>query len=726
MEETRPFPSISQEEYREIWNKSSELDSFHKMHDDLSNSLEKMKQELTLYSIHYRYRLPWMKAKPNKGFTPEKYFIEKRPEKEKITKCNNSEITDFISRIYQNRKTIINTLTHNDRILGRTENIILNNSAVSIDSFTATMIIPSIFCDFIGDENIDDFIEAVGLAFDSFETEEEKYCLLLNFESSFLCRVLREFLLSPFLREYLGEQFSSFYKLLKTLGDASNFSVYQNFFSSFMKEFMQPSSSAPSFLYKLFQRISRHYIQQQVIITVLVNSFIIPLIVFPSVLGVMPPYQYYMFKNFDTIFNLKYYANTICKLPMQDKLIQNKPVISPSERVEASVIDDFITNIMKERVPEKKWNVPSISTITINCAAVKVFASLMSTDLYKELTSVSDDEILHFSTESATNSISLFDNNKLYLTTLKTILSSHPDIANETDPIKRANLALIKSVDSAAFIEEVDKEIVKFVERSSHMQNNLKKLERVLTATKKGYYKAEEIFCESITQQILLESSTKSELKKKKNVFLTDSQAFAAFIIKSVDTFAAKNPWCTPILSHIGKHFITTIMEKYPLKAFIEAHKELVELDEKFLAQKESMLADFDKNGFEEKSAVLLKSPNILKHALNSVMRGFLFESPISSAIEIAKALSTAEDLFMFQYGEPPEANQLMPLLAHLFMTNSLPSQLAFGRWLAHFLQPLLEKKQDWFKDEDLNALEHYFQFNAWMEDMMPGAHHDE
>ena len=98
----------------------------------------------------------------------------------------------------------------------------------------------------------------------------------------------------------------------------------------------------------------------------------------------------------------------------------------------------------------------------------------------------------------------------------------------------------------------------------------------------------------------------------------------------------------------------------------------------------------------------------------------FLFENPLPSALEIVKALRTVEDLFTFQYGEPPEANQLMPLLAHLFMKSSFPNPISFSKWLSHFLQPILEKKQEWFKEDDLNSLEHYFQFNAWMEDMMP------
>lgn len=726
MEKARPFSSISDEEYLSLWTKSVELSSFSKLHDDLTYSLKKIEQDLTLYFIHYRYRLPWMIAKPNKGFFTEKYFCERRPENEKIIKCDNADLIEFVSKIFENRTTIIATLAHNDRILGRTETLTFNNSIVSLDSFVSTFIIPSIFCDFIGEDNVNDFIEAVGLAFDSFDTEEKKYNLLLNFEGSFLCRVLREYFLSPFLREYIGEHFTCFYEFLNSLNESKGFSVYQRFFSLFMSEFVRPSSAQPAFLYKLFHRISKNYIPQQIIITVLVNSFIIPLIVFPSIFGVMPPYQYNILDNIDTIFNLRYYANTICKLPMQDKLIQNKSIISPAERVDASEIEEFIKTIMAKRDPENKWDVPSILTISIHGSALKVFASLLSADIDEEFTTISEDFIIYFNTKQDADEITLFNNNRLYNTTLDAVLSSHPDITNEIDSFRRADLALVKDVDPAAFLHEVDEAIELFVEKSSHLQKYIKKLEKVLSATKKGFIKTEEVFCESITQQILADSATKSELKKKKNAFLTDTQGFATFIIKSVDSFASKNPWCAPILPYIGKHFISSIMAKYPLNTFIEAHKDLIELDAKFLALKDDMLADFDKNGFEEKSAVLLKSTDILKYALNSVMRAFLFESPISSAIELVKALSTAEDLFSFQYGEPPEATQLMPLLAHLFMTGSLPNQLSFGKWLSHFLQPLLEKKPDWFKDEDLNALEHYFQFNAWMEGMMPGAQNEE
>jgi hypothetical protein len=61
-----------------------------------------------------------------------------------------------------------------------------------------------------------------------------------------------------------------------------------------------------------------------------------------------------------------------------------------------------------------------------------------------------------------------------------------------------------------------------------------------------------------------------------------------------------------------------------------------------------------------------------------------------------------------------------MPLLANLFILSPMPTPLSFGKWLSHFFQPLLQARPEWFDDEAMRPLEHYFQFNSWMAGMLP------
>jgi hypothetical protein len=55
-----------------------------------------------------------------------------------------------------------------------------------------------------------------------------------------------------------------------------------------------------------------------------------------------------------------------------------------------------------------------------------------------------------------------------------------------------------------------------------------------------------------------------------------------------------------------------------------------------------------------------------------------------------------------------------------------MPTPLSFGRWLNQFFQPLMDARPEWFADESLRPLEHFFRFNEWMADMLDSVSHSE
>jgi hypothetical protein len=162
-------------------------------------------------------------------------------------------------------------------------------------------------------------------------------------------------------------------------------------------------------------------------------------------------------------------------------------------------------------------------------------------------------------------------------------------------------------------------------------------------------------------------------------------------------------------------------MMHFPLAVISEEPNQRM-IDQLFLSKKMTLLAGLEKAGLDPSVERMIRSKEVFANAQHAVLRACLLENPVESATQIVLSLFVLEDLFVFQCGEPPEANQLMPLLANLFILSPTPTPLSFGKWLSHFLQPLLTAKPEWFSDDSLRPLEHYFQFNAWIEDMLESS----
>ena len=196
-------------------------------------------------------------------------------------------------------------------------------------------------------------------------------------------------------------------------------------------------------------------------------------------------------------------------------------------------------------------------------------------------------------------------------------------------------------------------------------------------------------------------------------------EGFANFIISHLETFQSKNQWAVPMMRMIARRFHAQVMKSFPISLFASTKNQLTLTDQKFLIQKFKFLESLEENGIDESVEKIVSCKDILAAAQTAVLRACVFENPLESAKQIVLGLFVVEDLFTFEFGAPPEANQLMPLLANLFILSPIPNPFSFGEWLAHFLQKLMELKPEWFSDDSMRSMEHYFQFNLWMKDML-------
>lgn len=716
MEINRPFPDLSTAEYAKIYQKVIGLDSYHEQYDDLISQLDSINTDTILYLHHYRYRLPWMIVKHTRNFQVEKLYSAFRPETDQLKRVDHSEIHEFFHSLVNDRLNILTKLAHNEQILTKSEPVLFNNCEVAIDSFVSSLVVPSLFGNFIGQQNVDDFIESVGRAFDSFD--EQPFDFFLNFESSFLCRVLREFFFSPFFREYIGHQFSgfqSFFTFKKTGSEGFSCPRFQSFISLFFQEFMTPLKTAPSFFRKLFRRITAKLTPSHVIITVILHSLIVPMIGFPTIFSVLPNYQQFQPENSQTVRFLRYYIGIVCGLPLPDDF-QDFPPIETFDRFDSNIVSKLIESLL-EPEPEVLWDIPNFQPNTISAAALKRTAKIFGVNL-PSLDNFNDMQILLFSPRKTLRALKL-EGNKKYQLLAHAILKTHPNHVRQVAPSIRAEISMTKNEDIADFTSAVEKETETILEATVDFQFKVDQMSRILNACMSEFASTEANMCVLFVRAIVEENSFKSEYKKKKQQMLANDKVFCTFLVSMIENFVAKNPHASPMISHITKFLLAFLMQSFSLQAFADAHPEMKSLDEKFMLRKQSMLEQFQKNGYDEKVAFLLKSDRILVPALNAVLSSHLYENPVESSKQIVLAVSTVEDLFSFQYNEPPEGNQLMPLLANLFMTSPAPNPLTFSKWLAHFVQPVVKTKPEWFKQDDLHALEHFFQFNAWMEDML-------
>ena len=740
-------------EHEEVYENCVDLHSQYMVCSSLLQSIDDLKLKIILNSFHFIYRLPWMIAKPQRSNILDRFFASHRPENDQMIKLIHlPEFLQFINTIKNYRKDIILMLLKSDFII-KQETFTFHNSECTSESFFSSLVIPPLFGQFIGDENVNDFIEAVGAAFDSYETDESQDSLVESFDSSFLCRVLRQFFFAPFMREFIGDQFTmfnDFFTYPKEINDRICFSRFQRFSTAFFNEILNSIAIWPSFILRLFQRISMTFYERKpIMIAVLVNSIIIPMLAFPITFQVLPVNTYFQNETSDTLNYYRYYVYTVMGLSTKGITKKNIPEIKPNERFDKNLLNNLIDKLLDPKNVRKdnESYISPIDDVVMNCCALRKLAQLYNNEsVLNRLSNYEEDSLIlipQYSLQNVEQKLSftspsldllnelsgaknlyrsdleIFASNKLYRITVHTIKKYHPEIVTKITSQYRADLETIKQIDKEDFKKQIVLEIEDFKEKSIDLETKLITMNHILDLTKKGYDASEDAICLQISKELY--GTIKKEVNRKKKLFYSDSNAFSSFLTQVVDNYYSRNQWATPFIPQIGKSLFTLIMKKLPLEGYYEVNPDLHRIDQQFL-EINSVIVQQVKNGFDDKVAYLLENDAILANALSTVLRACLIENPIESSREIVLALETVEELFKFQFGEPPEANQLMPLLAHLFLKSSLPAPLSFGRWLHHFMQPVLDAHSDWFSDIALNSIEHYFQFNTWMEDLLSKA----
>ena len=304
--------------------------------------------------------------------------------------------------------------------------------------------------------------------------------------------------------------------------------------------------------------------------------------------------------------------------------------------------------------------------------------------------------------------------------------SKNPDsFSNNNSPANRATILYLSkfmpsSLNYDSILSTLEKQSNEETSFLISAHNKINILSRAINLTKNAISASEAKFANDIVNIIMSnDSSIMNEIEKKKSQMINDPNVFASFITSHLDSFLSKNAWCSPMMRMVARRFHAQVMRYFSTFAFLEEKSQLILTDQKFINQKQHFLANLEQNGLDEKVAKIVKCKDILAAAQTAVLRACLFENPLESAKLIVLSLSVVEDLFIFEFGEPPEANQLMPLLANLFISTPIPNPLSFGEWLAHFLQKLMQSKPEWFSDDSMVPMEHYFQFNAWIQDML-------
>lgn len=738
------FSTINKEQYQELWTKCLELHSFQEQEDSLLRIHDELKDRFLLLSINHEYRSPWA---IQQHISVAKVFAQKDIT-ESLIPITNKKVLTFFQDIYKDRKTLLLHFITDERVssqqlLGNK----LHSCQIPIDSFISTFIIPSFYGHFLGNENLDDFIEAVGIVFDSYSHDPIPF--LTSFDNSFICNVLRQFFFSPLIRPTIGEQFTVFYNYFTSNyelntsnpweSDSSHYTRIQTFFNLFLKELADPISVSPPFLRRLFSRICHkyHHLKEKVIMTVVIYCIACNMISYPTAYSVFPLTSNYKEQTAEFIQLIKYYCAKVSDLPIPSSVITKNAPILPEQQIEHAHIHKLVDRLLAPVVNDIVM--PEIEPIGISKGAATFLAQFEEN--YEVLQILEDtkfppETILSISVNQTMNS----DQNTLILNNNK-FMKNRPKCTKELEYLisifsaktpnsfiqpppqtKALQLFVEKNLPSSfdIFHENIVKYLndeISFIIQTHPQINGLK---RSIELTEKAIAASSARFANDIVDLLMSSDPTiQTELDKKKTLMMNDSVLFANFITTHLDSFFSKNTWCSSLTRMVARRFHAQIMGFFSLTEFIKEKKQLELIEQKFIFQKAKFLANLDSNGVDESVAKILNCKDILGLAQRPVLLACRFENPLESAKQIVHSLAVVEDLFVFEFGAMPEANQLMPLLANLFISSPMPNPLIFGEWLSHFLQNLMQSRPKWFFDDSMMPIEHYFQFNEWMKDMI-------
>jgi hypothetical protein len=555
------------------------------------------------------------------------------------------------------------------------------------------------------------FIEAIGLTFDCFAHDPHPF--FANFDGSFLCYVLRQFFFSPLLREFVGEQFTIFFDFLSCMkrSDGVAYPRIQRCFSLFLNELRGPIPTCP-FLRALFRRISREFEDKShCIMVVIIYAVLMNMMLWPTCYAVLPLTSNYSEETAESVRVIKFYCAHESHLPIPDSLASFTPIAGHDgidyQLVQAVVDDLLAPGEIGEMGPE-------MDIVTMPLAAAQFLAQFEEGQTASKAVDYAPEQLVSFVVAKAAAAPP--ETNREFALVAELMNNVHPDAPVPLTPRCEAIRRFLgkQCLDYSKIAEIAVERCEACYSAVIALQTRMVWLERAYGNLKSAIAAADTQFVNAIANGIMRDSALMNELEKKKNTMKSDSSTFTSFFVSHMDAFAQKNQGFAPFLAMIARRFHAMLMTNFPLSVMSEDAKQR-HVDRLFLARKMKLLASLERTGIDSNVERIIKSKEIFSHAQQAVLRACLFENPVESATQIVLSLFVVEDLFVAQFGCPPEANQLMPLLANLFILSPMPTPLSFGRWLSHFFQPLMQAKPEWFDDESLRPLEHYFQFNEWM-----------
>jgi hypothetical protein len=443
------------------------------------------------------------------------------------------------------------------------------------------------------------------------------------------------------------------------------------------------------------------------------------MLVYATAYAVVPLTSNYSKETCKSVRIIKFYCASESRLPISDALA-GFPPISTHDRTDYALIESAVEELLKPGVlPDTDVDT---GTVTLPLVAAQFLAKFKGNTAtlksLENLPSYRADQLLTVAVRKLGSSAT--EQNREFALVQELLGSVHPDVGVRLSPRCEAIRRFLseRSITYSALLETAAGRCSAKCDRVVELQLRVASLERACGSVKQALLAAEAQFANAIALGIAQKASLIAQLEKKKNILKADPNAFAAFVVSHVDAFAHKNPSLAPFIPMVARRFHAILMDNFPLSVMSEDLKQ-GQVDQLFLARKMKLLANLEQTGIDESVEQIIRSKTIFAHAQTAVLRACLFENPVESASQIVLSLFVVEDLFVCQFGCPPEANQLMPLLANLFILSPMPTPLSFGKWLNHYFQPLMQSKPEWFMDESLRSLEHYFQFNEWMTNML-------
>ena len=780
------LPYISQDVYKELWEKAAELASFAKQYNNLKESRSKLKQELLLLQIHHAFRTPFGCKKSSRKLAAEMELAKNPPDIDTLKPLTDPVVFNFVKSVIDNRQTLIYRLSDDPRTRVKKEYGLFTFTQSPIDFF-ATYAIPPVFGFYSGTSNISDFIDAVGLAFDVNALRPEKF--FANFPDSFLCSVLRRFFFSPHFNKYIFAHLTGVYHFFSCFKrkHIDQVSLFASFFTSFLNQMRDVVPGWPGFLRHIFQRISRKFEKNyQIVMLVVIYCILCPMMHNPKLYGVvpeactLPPAPLNNFIQFcvgvsDIQTNpttQSMYPTTLSSSPSttsQSSLanIQN-PVIHREKVRKDSIITPTVPppravlltgpsslptpNIQQQNIQFQQMQneieqlkiaseafergtIANLVAILLEPAditdcgpefdesaapAQAIFAlSQYESDVAAKeavqelLENNTPNTIFVFRVEMRRRGYTFQESLKL-LTEL--LSSTNPFYIGDLQP----NLAAIKNTLQNRYFEyervisNINNEIQNCLEAICADRGEINELKTMIMDSNTSIHNAETTIATNIVQAMIDDNNVVSDVDRRRNAFRTDQTSVAQFVIWNLDTYLAQNSWIKPFMPLVSRIFHSYIVSEFDLKSYVESMK-TKDMDDLFSAHKKDLIQKIQSSGVDERTKKILSDPKIFQAAASKLQIASTIDSPSDCTKLISEGLATAENLYTFVNGAVPEANQLMPILATLFVLTEMKSPISFGKWLAAHFKPLIEKRPDWFRDDEGARLEHFFQLNEWI-----------